>query len=79
MSEPQDESLLPRDPKRDPVMLKILRWLAEDPTRTLPPPEDDAGIQALAQAIGKSVEYTRALMAWSDGDESDGDTLQILT
>jgi hypothetical protein len=70
---------MPKDPKRDPIMLSIMRWLMEDDTRTLPLPEDDAGIKELAQAIGKSPEFTRALMAWAHSGESDGDTLRILT
>jgi hypothetical protein len=50
----------------------------EDRTRSLPHPDDKDGILELAQAIGKSPEYTRALMEWSYGDRPDGDTLRIL-
>jgi hypothetical protein len=60
-------------------MLKILRWLIADNARTLPPPDDDTAIDELAQAIGRSSEYTRAMMAWSYGERPDGITYRILT
>jgi hypothetical protein len=78
MSEQEKGPRSPRDPKRDPVMLSILRWLSEDRTRTLPLPDDEAGIKILAQAIGKSEEYTSDLMAWVYGSQTDNDTLRIL-
>lgn len=76
----QDEAeRLAEGPKRGRVMLKILRWLAEDRSRTLPLPDDEAGVSELAQAIGQSVQVTRALIAWADGELPDEDTLRILT
>jgi hypothetical protein len=78
MSPQDDKPVIPKDPKRDPVMLSILRWLMEDKGRTLPTPDDEEGIQELARAIGKSPEYIRALMAWSYGDKTDSDTFRIL-
>ena len=73
----KDKPLFPKDRKRHPLMLRILRWLQEDDTRTLPLPDDDEGIQELAQAIDKSTEYTRTLMAQMYGDQSADDTLRI--
>ena len=70
--------IMPIDPKRDPAMLKILRWLMADTNRILPPPDDDTGIRELAQAIGRSSEQTRALMAWSYGIRPGGETCQLL-
>jgi hypothetical protein len=78
MSIENDQPRLPQNPKRDPVMLSLLRWLSEDSTRILPSPDDEAGIKELAQAIGKSEDYTRALMTWAYGDKSASETLRIL-
>ena len=70
--------LEPRDPKCDPVVLGILRWLIADRTRILPPPDDDAGITELAGAIDKSMDYTRSLMAWSYGFRPGTETCKML-
>jgi hypothetical protein len=78
MSSQYVRPLPPRDPKRDPTMLSILRWLVADVTRTLPPPDDDARIADLAQAIRRTTDYTRSLMAWSYGDRPGSDTHKIL-
>lgn len=79
MSTHSDELQLPKDPKRDPVMLSVMRWLMEDKSRTLPQPDDDAGVAELAHAIRKSPEYTRALVEQLYGGRADSDTLRILT
>lgn len=79
MSTQNGEPRLPRDPRRDPHLLSVMRWLLKDKTRTLPRPEDEAGVNELAQAIGKSPEYTRALMVGVYGDLSGGDTVRLLT
>jgi hypothetical protein len=71
-------TLEPRDPKRDPTVLSILRWLIADKARILPPPDDDAGVTELAQAIGRSSDYTRSLMAWSYGFRPGGETHKML-
>ena len=78
MSTQDDEPRLPNDLKRDPIMLRLLRWLMEDKSRTLPQPDDETGVAELARAIGKSPEYTRALMEKVYGDQSSLDTLRIL-
>jgi hypothetical protein len=70
--------LEPRDPKCDPAVLGILRWLIADKTRILPPPDDDAGITELAGAIDKSLDYTRSLMAWSYGFRPGSETCKML-
>jgi hypothetical protein len=56
-----------------------MRWLLEDRSRTLPQPDDDVGINELAQAIGKSPEYTQALMLRAVSGFSGGDTVRLLT
>jgi hypothetical protein len=56
-----------------------MRWLLEDRTRTLPQPDDVAAINELAQAIGKSPEYTQALMLRAASGFSGGDTVRLLT
>jgi hypothetical protein len=63
---------------RDPTIFKILRWLAEDRTRTLPHPDDSAAIQELAEAVGKSPEYICELMVWNFGDRPEGYTPELL-
>jgi hypothetical protein len=78
MHSPYNTSLVPQDPKRDPAMLRILRWLIADTSRILPPPDDDAGISELAHAIGRSSEHTRALMAWSYGERPGSETCRLL-
>ena len=65
--------------KRDPNVLHIIRWLLEDRSRTLPSPDDEAGITELVQATGISVEFAHVLMARAYGDLSAGDTGQLLT
>jgi hypothetical protein len=72
------QTLVPRDPRRDPNLLRILRWLMADRDRILPPPEDDAGILELAEFIGKSVDHTRRLMAWSYGARPGAETCKML-
>jgi hypothetical protein len=61
-----------------PVMLRILRWLMEEEGRTLPDPEDAAGVQALAQAVNTTPDVIRTLLAQSKGEGPDADTLRIL-
>jgi hypothetical protein len=78
MQSPYNRSPVPKDPKRDPAMLRILRWLMADTSRILPPPDDDAGIGELAQAIGKSLDHTRSFMAWSYGERPGGETCRLL-
>jgi hypothetical protein len=79
MSDQNDLRQAPTDPKRDPAMLQIMRWLAEDSSRTLPLPDDDDGIQELAQALRRDPERIRKLMMWNYGDQDGSDTLRILT
>jgi hypothetical protein len=79
ISRQADKFHVHEDPERDPTMFKIMRWLIADKSRTLPSPHDDAGIQELAQAVGKSPEYIRKLMAWNLDDRPDDYTPMVLT
>jgi hypothetical protein len=72
-------SLDPVDPKCDPALLKILRWLVADRHRILPQPDDEVGIGELARAINRSPDHTRAMMAWSYGARPDIPTRPLLT
>jgi hypothetical protein len=68
----------PRDPRKDPNFLRILRWLMADKSRILPPPEDETGILELSEFIGKSAAHTRTLMAWSYGARPGAETCKML-
>ncbi len=68
-----------QESRRDAHLLRIMRWLLEDRTRTLPQPDDVAAINELAQAIGKSPEYTQALMLRAASGFSGGETVRLLT
>jgi len=59
-------------------MLRILRWLMEENGRTLPDPDDEAGVEELARAVGKSPDVIRALLVQSKGEGPGADTLRIL-
>jgi hypothetical protein len=78
LEESEKTALEPKDPKQEPVVLPILRWLVADTNRTLPLPEDDVAIGELAEAIGKSSEYIRSLMMWTYGNRPPGDTRRLL-
>jgi hypothetical protein len=75
----EDEPDSLSDRRQDPHVLRLIRWLLEDASRTLPLPDDAEAIDDLIQATGISPEFTQALMARVYGEGSGSEAAHLLT